>query len=182
MTIPEQAKKVFEGIIFDVYQWEQERYDGSTATWEMLKRAPGANVIATVGDKILVVEEEQPVRGKFLGLAGGQIEPGEEPLDAAKREFLEETGMASENWTLFRTIDPSSKIDWEVYTYLAKDCKRIKDAHPEPGEKISVKEVSFDEFVDFVMEDDFRILSLKIEVMKRKIDGTLDELEKEIFG
>ncbi|KKP89624.1 MAG: NUDIX hydrolase [Candidatus Moranbacteria bacterium GW2011_GWC2_37_73] len=27
--IPEHAKKVFSGTFFDVYQWEQEMFDGS---------------------------------------------------------------------------------------------------------------------------------------------------------
>ena len=33
MKLPEQAKKVFDGEIFDVYQWDQEMYDGSTETF-----------------------------------------------------------------------------------------------------------------------------------------------------
>lgn len=37
MKLPPQAKKVFTGQIFDVYQWEQEMYDGSFETFEMLK-------------------------------------------------------------------------------------------------------------------------------------------------
>ena len=35
--IPENAKRVFKGIIFDVYQWEQELYNGSKAVFEKLK-------------------------------------------------------------------------------------------------------------------------------------------------
>jgi hypothetical protein len=29
---PASAKKVFEGVLYDVYQWPQKLYDGSTAT------------------------------------------------------------------------------------------------------------------------------------------------------
>ena len=36
--IPPEAKCVFRGKIFDVYQWPQRLYDGSTATFEMLRR------------------------------------------------------------------------------------------------------------------------------------------------
>ena len=43
--MPEHAKKVFSGVMFDVYQWEQEMYDGSTATFEKLTRPDTAQVI-----------------------------------------------------------------------------------------------------------------------------------------
>lgn len=36
--IPENAKLVFKGKIFDTYQWEQEMYDGSRVTFEKIKR------------------------------------------------------------------------------------------------------------------------------------------------
>ncbi len=39
MKIPPNAKRVFKGIIFDVYQWQQKMFDGSKETFEMLKRA-----------------------------------------------------------------------------------------------------------------------------------------------
>ena len=33
-----------------------------------------------------------------LGLPAGQVEPGEDPLEAARREFLEETGYQAREW------------------------------------------------------------------------------------
>ena len=56
--IPEHAKKVFEGVLFDVYQWEQECFDGSHATFEAVERLGSVNVIPVVGDKILINDEE----------------------------------------------------------------------------------------------------------------------------
>ena len=60
MKIPINAKKVFSGIIFDTYQWEQEMYDGSHKIFEMVKRSPTVDVIATMDDKIITLWEEQP--------------------------------------------------------------------------------------------------------------------------
>ena len=36
--VPADADKVFEGVIYDVYHWDQTLYDGSKAKFEMLKR------------------------------------------------------------------------------------------------------------------------------------------------
>ena len=60
--IPPHAKRVFKGVIFEVYQWEQEMFDGSVETYEALKRADTAQVIATRRNKILIPLEEQPRR------------------------------------------------------------------------------------------------------------------------
>ncbi|PJC53414.1 MAG: hypothetical protein CO029_02850, partial [Candidatus Magasanikbacteria bacterium CG_4_9_14_0_2_um_filter_41_10] len=73
--IPEQAKKVFSGVIFDVYQWEQELYDGSKATFERLTRPATLQVIAEVDGRIAMSDEEQPAKGRFLSLLGGRQEP-----------------------------------------------------------------------------------------------------------
>lgn len=35
MKIPSTAKRVFKGIIFDVYRWEQEMFDETTSTFEI---------------------------------------------------------------------------------------------------------------------------------------------------
>lgn len=51
--IPKEATKVFEGRIYDVYQWPQKLFDGSTETFEMLSRADTVKIIAQVNEKEL---------------------------------------------------------------------------------------------------------------------------------
>ncbi len=36
ILIPDHATCVFRGMLFDVYQWQQEMFDGSIETFEML--------------------------------------------------------------------------------------------------------------------------------------------------
>ncbi|MFO0971471.1 MAG: hypothetical protein U0520_03950, partial [Candidatus Saccharimonadales bacterium] len=58
--IPQDAKKVFDGVIFDVFQWQQQMFDGTTETFEMLRRPDTVQVICIDEGKVLVLEEEQP--------------------------------------------------------------------------------------------------------------------------
>ena len=124
--IPENAKLVFKGMIFDVYQWEQEMFDGTYETFEMLRRPDASLIIAIDGDSIVLQDEEQP--GGIIEknrLPGGRIEPGESPLDGAKRELREEIGQEYADWALLEVTQPAIKIEWFVYVYIAVLRKRI---------------------------------------------------------
>lgn len=145
--IPAHATQVFSGTIFDVYQWQQEMFDGSTETFEMLRRPDAALVIAIDGNQIVMQDEEQP--GGIVEkdrLPGGRVEPGESSLEGAKREVAEELGHEYEKWALLEVTQPAIKIEWFVYVYVAVNkIKEFPTAH-EPGEKIQTRLVSFGEF------------------------------------
>jgi ADP-ribose pyrophosphatase len=151
--IPDHAKRVFKGVLFDTYQWEQEMYDGRKATFEKLKRPDTVSIFPVLPNgRILLIEDEQPGSIPYNGPAGGRVDEGEDILSAAKRELLEETGYEAEEYILWEAKHPVQKIDWVIYTFIAKGLKKVADAHLDGGEKIKIKEVTFDEFVDLVTD------------------------------
>ena len=169
--IPEHAKKVFSGELFDVYQWQQKMYDGSMATFEKLKRPDTVVVYAVLPDgKILLTKQEQPGKNAFIGAAGGRVEAGEDVLAAAKRELLEETGYEAEELLLWDARQPTSKIDWAVYTFIAKGAKKVADMNLDAGEKIELMPVSFDEFLDIASDTHFIEQETMIRVLAARLD------------
>jgi ADP-ribose pyrophosphatase len=153
--LPPHAKKVFAGVMFDVYQWEQEMYDGSTATFEKLKRPDTVVVFPVLDDgRILLTVQEQPGKAPFIGSAGGRVDAGEGILEAVKRELLEETGYEASEYTLWHAEQPTSKIEWAVFLFVAKGLKKVADLNLDAGEKITLKSVTFDEFVEIATGDD----------------------------
>lgn len=180
--IPKGAKRVFKGVIFDVYQWEQELYDGSKATFEKLKRQNSTDVIAvTENKKILLAFDEQPARPGVYTTLGGRVDDGEEPLEAAKRELLEESGYTSGDWELLSSDVPSHKIDWTVYTYIARNCKKVSEPKLESGERIKIQEVDFDEFIDVATTEGFQHKELAMMFLRMKVEGTLEALKKRLM-
>lgn len=147
MDIPKKAKRVFKGVIFDVYHWRQKLFDGSYATFERLKRKDSAIIIPTVGNKIIIVEEEQPRKPSSKGMIGGMGEYGESPLETAKRELLEEVGYSSEDWELLKTYSPLSMINYSINLFVARNCRKVKEPHLDAGEKVRMLTVNFDEFM-----------------------------------
>jgi 8-oxo-dGTP pyrophosphatase MutT (NUDIX family) len=183
MKIPPQAKKVFKGVIFDVYQWEQEMFDGSKTIFERLKRPYTAEVIPVYNGKILIALQEQSAHLLGYSLFGGRVDEGENELSAAKRELLEEAGLASEDWELFETYDTGSKIDWKVYYYIARNCKKIAEQKLDAGEKIEIKAVTFAEFINIVASGETHDHQLVADILRMKLEPSkLEEFKKKLFG
>lgn len=168
--IPEHAKCVFEGIMFDVYQWEQELFDGTKTTFEKLKR-PDTVVVFPVlpNGKIIVTEQEQPGKEPFIGATGGRVDKGEAILDAAKRELLEESGYEADYFMLWDAQQPTSKIDWVVYTFIAKGLKRIGDLQLDGGEKITLREITLNELIELVADKKFADKEIAFNLLEAKI-------------
>jgi ADP-ribose pyrophosphatase YjhB (NUDIX family) len=147
VTIPKDATRVFKGIIYDVYHWQQERFDGSIATFEALKRYDTVNVLAVKNGKIVVVRDEQPARPPKLTLPGGRHDvESETELDCAKRELHEETGLRFRTWKLVQVHQMAVKIDYFYYMFVASDLEGEDEPHVDPGgEKITVMEMTLDE-------------------------------------
>lgn len=158
--VPQEAKLVFKGIVFDVYQWEQEVFDGTKKTFEMLKRPDTIRIIALKGDKMVVVKQEQPHIGSFIDIPGGMNDKeSENELDAAKRELLEETGLVCKNWKLLRVTQLLNKIESFHYIFLAYNPEdESREQKLDSGEKIELMYLTLDEVKSLYKDPTVRFL------------------------
>jgi len=95
-----QGELVFSGRLLKVHRDRVRLPDGSEAVREYI-RHPGAVAIVALFDDGRVLLERQyryPLRREFIEIPAGKLEPGEEHLDTAKRELLEETGYVAKDW------------------------------------------------------------------------------------
>jgi ADP-ribose pyrophosphatase len=153
VLIPDQAELAFKGMIFDVYQWPQALFDGSSHTFEMLKRPDTVTAICVVEDKILVINDEQPHLGSRQSFPGGRVdETDSDILTAAQREIVEETGYSFKNWRLVKISQPYRKMEWFVYVWLAWDVAGHQAPQLDAGEKITVQSLAFNELKTLIMQ------------------------------
>jgi ADP-ribose pyrophosphatase YjhB (NUDIX family) len=150
--IPPHAKKVYSGAIFSAYEWEQEMFDGSSVTFERLRRPDTVGVFPVLPDgSIVIVKEEQPgFSGSYVSILGGRMEPGEAPDVAALREMREESGFSAKSLELWDAQQPVNKIDWAVYTFIAKGVEKVGEQQLDAGERVELLTVSLDELIELV--------------------------------
>ncbi|HSE61699.1 MAG TPA: NUDIX domain-containing protein [Candidatus Saccharimonadales bacterium] len=164
--VPPDAKRVFKGIIYDVYHWQQPLFDGTTATFEMLKRQDSVKVIAVRDSRIVFVEDEQPGSPAHIALPGGRHDiETEGELACAKRELLEETGMSFATWKLVGVRQLNDEMDWLTYLFLATDFIGQVNQHNDGGERTTIHELSYDEAIQ--LEPRYATLVYALETMRQ---------------
>ena len=71
-------------------------------------------------------------------------------------------------FVFFDAIQPVSKVEWAVYTFIAKGCKKIAERNLDGAEKIKLKFVTFEEFINLAINDDKFGDEFKIKILEAK--------------
>jgi 8-oxo-dGTP pyrophosphatase MutT (NUDIX family) len=107
----------------------------------VLETPDWANVVARTPDgrMVLVRQYRFGSRALSLEIAGGMVDAGEEPLEAARRELREETGFTSERWTFLGAVEPNPAFhDNLCHHFLAEDAVQTHPQELDPGEDVEV--------------------------------------------
>lgn len=106
--------------------------------WAWVHIPDYVNVLAETSEgKYLVFRQgKYGLDGESLAPVGGYIEPGEEPLAAAKRELLEETGYEAAEWISLGEylVDPNRGVS-RGYLYLARCASQVAEPNADDLEE-----------------------------------------------
>jgi ADP-ribose pyrophosphatase len=117
-----QVEEVFSGRVFKVEIQQVLLPDERIARREIVRHNGGACVLALddEGQVYLVRQYRKPFEAELLEIPAGKLEAGEKPIDCARRELLEETGLRAENLVSLAVLYPSPGYTSEALTiYLA---------------------------------------------------------------
>jgi ADP-ribose pyrophosphatase len=145
---------VYDGALLKVRRDTVRLPDGSEGTREYI-RHPGAVAIVALFDDGRVLLERQfryPHRREFIEIPAGKLEPGESPLDTAKRELVEETGYLAAEWKRVGVIHTAiAYTDEAIELFVARKLSKV-ERKLDQGEFLEVLAVPFDQALTMVRE------------------------------
>lgn len=150
-----KTQKIYDGKVVNLFLDEVKCPNQNIAQREIVKH-PGGVCVLAFDDKERVILEKQ-YRYAFdeivYELPAGKLEKGENPLDAAKREFEEETGFKvckiESMGCIYPTCGYSNEIIYLFYaSKIEKGTIRLDD-----DEDIEIIYVNIDELLKMIKEN-----------------------------
>jgi ADP-ribose pyrophosphatase len=114
-----------------------------------------AIVALTSNGKIPIVRQFRPALEAFSWeLPAGLVDPGEKPIDCARRELREETGITARSIHPLGEMFPcTGRLSNRIHSFFVRSGSRVARFQPEPG--IAVKLVSPSELVQLIRAGNF---------------------------
>lgn len=108
------------------------------------------------GSWVLVRQYRFGADAVFWEFPAGTLEPGEELLQAAQREMLEETGYGEGNWELLGSyfVNPAHCTN-SFHVFLAQNLVAVSEPHWDEGEEMEVQVLEGKEFQRLLESGDF---------------------------
>lgn len=136
------STRVFDGHLMKVNQDIVRLPNGQESVREYTVH-PGAVMVVPILDDGRYVMERQfryPMHQVFLEFPAGKIDPGEDPVNTAHRELLEETGYVASSLEYLTTIHPVISYSTEkILLYAAR------------GLTLKTRQLDDNEFLDVVL-------------------------------
>jgi len=136
------SREVYQCSLFRVTEDKAADRKSGFEIRRSIVRHPGSAVMMAVDEKkrVLLVRQFRLPAGKELWeLPAGRLDPGEKPLQAAKRELIEETGYRAKKWRKLASFWVSPGYVQERMTlFLATDLT-AGNATPMDDERIETR-------------------------------------------
>ena len=157
--IYQDGETIYDGKIIRVEKWRVSLPDGREAAREVvIHKGAAAIVPVDAQGMVTLVRQHRVALDTFTWeIPAGKLDSvSEDPLDCAKRELEEETGLRAANWRrLSLVITTPGFCTEQISIYLATELSQ-HEAHADQDEFLRLQKMPLDEAVNRVMAGEFR--------------------------
>ena len=155
------SEQIYKGHVVSLKKDTVLCPNGEQSLREIITHRGGVGILIKVDDKFIIEKQFRYALGKEIyELPAGKLEEGEEPLEAAKRECLEETGYQPLEMIHLGDMSPTCGYSTEIihFYYCPKSIKA--ERHLDSDEVIDLMYLSLEEIEQMIKED--QIIDSKI--------------------
>lgn len=149
-----ESRRVFDGIILHIDHLTNELPNGQLAQRECARHIGASAVVPLddAGNVWLVRQYRACIDRVLLEIPAGKLDfKGENRLEAARRELLEETGLTARRWDHLTDIVTTPGFSDELISlYLARGLS-AGESHPDDDEFLNVVKIPLDDLVEQIM-------------------------------
>lgn len=147
------SEEIYKGKIVHLFCDTVRLPNGKEATREVIRHVGAAAVVPLTdeGNVILVRQYRYPFSQVMLEIPAGKLDIGENPIDCAKRELIEETGNDAKEFVYLGAFYPSvAMLNEVIHLYLAKNMT-LRETNLDEDEFLHVEQRPLGEVVEAVM-------------------------------
>ena len=142
--------------------------NGSSATREVVEHPGGVCDAALTEDGCLLFVRQfrYPYQKVLLELPAGKLDPGEDPLEAGKRELREETGAEAARYESLGELYPSPGYCGEIIHLYAATGLTFGQMSPDEDEFLEVEKIPLEEAARMVLDNEIADAKTQAAVLK----------------
>lgn len=142
--------------------------NGSSATREVVEHPGGVCVAALTEDGCLLFVRQfrYPYQKVLLELPAGKLDPGEDPLEAGKRELREETRRRGRRYESLGELYPSPGYCGEIIHLYAATGLTFGQMSPDEDEFLEVEKIPLEEAARMVLDNEIADAKTQAAVLK----------------
>lgn len=155
------SEQIYKGHVVSLKKDTVLCPNGEQSLREIITHRGGIAILVKVDDKFIIEKQFRYALGKEIyELPAGKLEADEEPLEAAKRECLEETGYKPLEMIHLGDMSPTCGYSTEIihFYYCPKSIKA--ERHLDSDEVIDLMYLSLEEIEQMIKND--QIIDSKI--------------------
>lgn len=159
---------LFNGRVFQVELHTVRLPDGRQARREIVRHYGGACVVALDERRhvYLVRQYRKPYDMDMLELPAGKLEPGEDPLECARRELQEETGLLATDIRLLATVYPSPGYCSETLSIFLATGLSAGESQLDDGEFLDIHVFPIEQALAMIDSGEIRDAKTQIGLLK----------------